>query len=70
MTPICNGCGRLPDQIPGVVEMAEEEEMTANEYIRQFEGTYNQENGHFLCDPCYIKAGQPSRPWPNRWVAP
>ena len=33
------------------------------QYVRQEEGTYNPENGHFLCDMCYIKAGMPSSPY-------
>ena len=70
MTPVCGGCGRTPDQIPAYTEIAEEEGMTPDRYVRAYEGTYNRENGHFLCDPCYIKAGQPSHPWPNRWVCP
>jgi hypothetical protein len=29
-------------------------------YVLVEEGTYNPENGHFLCDVCYIEAGQPT----------
>lgn len=29
-------------------------------YVIEEEGTYNKETNHFLCDMCYIKAGQPS----------
>jgi hypothetical protein len=38
------------------------------EYVRQNEGTYNPENGHFLCDACYIRAGTPSSP--TGWKCP
>ena len=38
------------------------------EYIRREEGTYNKENGHFLCDECYIRAGMPTSP--NGWKCP
>jgi hypothetical protein len=38
------------------------------DFVRKEEGTFNQENGHFLCDPCYIKAGQPSSS--SGWVCP
>lgn len=40
----------------------------AVEYIKREEGTYNPENGHFLCTPCYVKAGCPSSP--RGWKAP
>lgn len=43
------------------------EQMRAD-YIREEEGTYNSENGHFLCDNCYIKAGMPSSS--GGWVCP
>lgn len=36
--------------------------------IRSEEGTYNHENGHFLCTVCYIRAGQPSSPY--GWTCP
>lgn len=38
------------------------------EYVRQEEGTYNPDNGHFLCDQCYIDAGMPSSP--SGWRCP
>jgi hypothetical protein len=37
-------------------------------YVRSEEGTYNPENGHFLCDGCYITAGMPSSP--SGWRCP
>lgn len=44
------------------------------DYIVEEEGTYNPETGHYLCDSCYIKAGQPTgadgRGGPGRWVCP
>lgn len=58
--PICMGCARTPDQIPTYVECGEYEEISATEYVISEEGTYNVNNGHFLCDSCYIKNGQPS----------
>lgn len=36
-------------------------------YARE-DGTYNPSNGHFLCDRCYIAAGQPSSP--TGWTCP
>lgn len=32
------------------------------------EGTLNPENGHFLCNMCYINAGMPSSP--SGWKCP
>jgi hypothetical protein len=42
-------------------------EMRVN-YVRREEGTFNPANGHFLCDACYIAAGQPSSR--NGWTCP
>ncbi len=67
---ICIGCNKKPEEIEEYVEAAAEEEMTPDDYVAQEEGTYNRHNGHFLCTHCYIKAGQPSRPFPDKWVAP
>jgi hypothetical protein len=66
--PMCVGCGKKPSELREYVDMAEEEGMTPDEYVRREEGTYNRENGHFLCTPCYVKAGQPSSP--RGWRAP
>jgi hypothetical protein len=38
------------------------------DYVRLHEGTYNKDNGHFLCDSCYIMAGMPTAP--GGWVCP
>jgi hypothetical protein len=71
----CNGCHRIPDNIPIYVTLAREEELTtpdgtpdADEYVWREEGTLNRDNGHFLCDQCYINAGMPSGP--GGWKAP
>lgn len=65
----CNGCGKNPEQIHIYVQMAQESGLTdANEYVWRDEGTLNRKNGHFLCDECYINAGQPSSP--RGWKAP
>lgn len=68
--PICVGCKKHPYEIEEYVESAGEEEMSANDYVKEEEGTYNPKNGHFLCTDCYIEAGMPSLPYPQRWVAP
>lgn len=66
--PLCTGCNKHPEQIPEYVEMAGIEDMTPDEYVIAEEGTYNQQNGHFLCTDCYCNAGMPSSPC--GWVAP
>jgi hypothetical protein len=38
-------------------------------YIRMNDGTFNKENGHFLCDSCYVKAGMPTGPY-GWWICP
>lgn len=68
MTPICTGCQKTPGQIEEYVEHAADEGTTPDAYVRSEEGTYNPENGHFLCTDCYFKAGMPSSP--RGWVAP
>lgn len=66
----CTGCNKNAAEIEEYIEAARDAEMGINEYVREEEGTYNTENGHFLCTDCYIAAGMPSRPYPERWVAP
>jgi len=70
--PICIGCGKRPGELDcylfmgpfgGAAPYGSVTDCVINE-----EGTYNPENGHFLCDPCYIKWGQPSSP--TGWKAP
>jgi hypothetical protein len=61
-------CGRTPDQIDVYVSYAEYEGITPDEYVWREEGTLNMENGHFLCDDCYIKAGMPTSP--TGWKCP
>lgn len=66
--PFDPACERRPDQIPEYVEAAKEHEMTPDEYVKREEGTYNPDNGHFLCTTCYVKHGMPSSP--RGWVCP
>jgi len=68
MKLMCIGCGGEPDDLLEYVKGAENEGTTPYEYVLHNEGTLNRENGHFLCDSCYIAAGQPVDP--NGWVAP
>lgn len=70
--PICLGCNRAPEQIAEYVDAASPENygrpITPSEYVRREEGTYNPNNGHFLCTDCYCAAGMPSSP--SGWLAP
>lgn len=77
--PICIGCNRRPEEISEYVQEAADaneyrasKDLPANEtpdsFVRREEGTYNPDNGHFVCTDCYIKAGQPSSP--GGWIAP
>jgi len=72
-TPICIGCNKVPSDIEEYIEAAKENGpghgMTPEVYVRLEEGTYNPENGHFLCTDCYIARGMPTAP-SIRWVAP
>ena len=73
-TPICIGCNRAPSDLEEYIEASKEaraggEEITPEQYVKLEEGTYNPENGHFLCTDCYIEKGMPTAP-SIRWVAP
>lgn len=66
--PVCIGCGKEPHELEEYVEAATECDDSPARYVMTEEGTYNPKNGHFLCTPCYIKAGMPSNP--RGWMAP
>jgi hypothetical protein len=66
--PYDPACGRYASQIEGLSETAADSRLTAAEYLKQEEGTYNIRTNHFLCDMCYIGAGMPSRP--GGWLCP
>ena len=68
LIPICIGCGKHPAEIDEYSDIEIRENMTADEFVRREEGTYNRKNGHFLCTLCYYDAGMPSSP--KGWVAP
>lgn len=78
--PFCTSCKRHPADIPGYTAEATNyydalppisvvlgAETIEDAYARE-DGTYNPENGHFLCNECYVKAGMPTSP--QGWVAP
>jgi len=75
--PLCNRFASEMSEYDGYIYTSQEEldatpedERKSNrvKYVIREEGTYNRQNGHFLCDMCYIKAGQPSSP--HGWVCP
>lgn len=67
--PICIGCNRTPSQLEEYwPQFTGAANLSPDEYVRSSEGTYNRENGHFLCTACYIEAGSPSSP--SGWKAP
>lgn len=56
----CRGCGKTPDQIMEYKVLAEECGYdSAEQAVKNEEGTYNPATGLFWCTSCYIKAGQP-----------
>lgn len=72
MTPRCVDCGKAPDEITEYVEAAKEAGITSDRYVREEEGTYNPENGLFLCTDDFLKrafaqgvrlVGEGGRPW-------
>ncbi len=69
VVPVCIGCNKHPSQLSEYgPEMTGEDHLTPVQYVQRNEGTYNYANGHFLCTPCYIKAGSPTSP--GGWKAP
>lgn len=66
--PLCVGCNKHPDEIEEYTDPEVIGDDTPDDYVRAEEGTYNRENGHFLCTDCYVQAGMPSSP--RGWVAP
>jgi predicted Fe-S protein YdhL (DUF1289 family) len=73
--PICVGCARRPSEIQEYIDACTDGEdvpVTSADEVRWYvisnEGTYNEHNGHFLCDDCYIRNGMPSSE--RGWVCP
>lgn len=65
---VCIGCKAMPSELHEYSPEATGEDMSAEDYVWQEEGTLNTRNGHFLCTKCYIGAGMPSSP--TGWKAP
>ena len=68
MNSVCIKCLKGPHQIQEYIDAAASEEMTPEDFVRTEEGTYNAENGHFVCTSCYIEIGMPTSP--TGWKAP
>lgn len=66
--PFCIGCYRVPAEILEYQHLAESRKTSPDRVVQAEEGTYNAENGHFLCSVCYINVGMPSSP--EGWKAP
>lgn len=57
--PICIGCNKSPIRIEEYQYFREDGYRSADDYVKNEEGTYNPKNGHFYCSSCYIKADMP-----------
>lgn len=55
----CKKCNKSPNEIKSVVMGATLEMKDPEEYVKENEGTYNEQTGEFYCDDCYIKVGMP-----------
>ena len=76
--PICVGCAKRPAELPEYDMLLEPEDLEGitderraelrKEACMREEGTRNPENGHFLCNSCYIRNGQPSSS--RGWICP
>ena len=65
----CAGCAKRPDELTCyTVYLQDSVFVSADDYVWSEEGTLNFDTGLFLCDGCYIAAGQPSAP--GGWVVP
>jgi hypothetical protein len=67
MQLLCPMCARTPDQID--YSGFKDPSQSNDEYVLAEEGTLDPISGFFLCDECYIKAGQPSGSRGRRWTA-
>lgn len=68
MIYVCIGCNKQPHELDEYVEAAKANEVTPRDFVRQEEGTFNRDNGHFACTPCYAAMGMPTSP--TGWKAP
>jgi len=64
--PICIGCAKRPAELQEFIDLADGGDPL--QACLENEGTLNHDNGHFLCNACYISNGMPSRA--GGWVTP
>ncbi len=57
--PRCANCKEKAEDLPEYIEASERENMSVNDYVLLYEGTFNQTNAHFLCWDCWNLLGQP-----------
>lgn len=57
----CPYCKRKPNEIDEYKLLAKEHEMTAEDYVRMDEGTYDSKTNLYCCTSCYIHLGMPTR---------
>lgn len=74
-SPCCIDCGKVPAELREYVEAAESAGLTPDEYVAQEEGTYNPDNGHFLCTDDFViremrGGGRLTGENGGRWIAP
>lgn len=67
-------CGRTPSEIAQYQMVNTRMTMTPENYVWMYEPTVNRENGHFLCDDCYVARGLPVKSGSAlgglRWICP
>lgn len=75
IAPLCVICQKTPEEIGVYVVAARELLLTPTQYVQSEEGTYNPQNGHFLCDEDFIDeevrlGHRLVGPHGTNWVAP
>lgn len=55
----CRGCGKKANELEEYKEH-EAKNWTADDEARS-DGSYNPKDGTFLCTPCYVRVGMPTR---------
>lgn len=64
----CGKCGKAPGDIEEYVIFGGFEDMSAEDFCWDNEGTLDRRTGRFLCTNCYIAVGMPTLPGPG-WTA-
>ena len=69
----CAVCRKAPAELKEYVEATADYNegkaipISADQYVRLEEGTFNPDNELFACTLCYIKNAMPAQPFPDRW---